>query len=65
MWGYEEYEKECQKCGDKFQTPIPFDDICGVCMHALISQKCECGSASVGSPRHSNWCPLFVNQEEL
>lgn len=23
------------------------------------SSICECGSAAVGSPRHSSWCPLF------
>jgi hypothetical protein len=24
--------------------------------------KCECGSAKVGSPMHSSWCPVGVKQ---
>ena len=25
-----------------------------------VKGKCECGSSSVGSDRHSTWCPLHI-----
>jgi hypothetical protein len=26
--------------------------------------KCECGSEAVGSPRHSDWCPKYKENEK-
>jgi hypothetical protein len=28
--------------------------------NVAVPAKCECGSAAVGSPRHSDWCPLHA-----
>lgn len=28
------------------------------------ARRCECGSAAVGSPRHSDWCPMKGTQNE-
>ena len=45
--------------GNSITHPADFGvSICNSCPQEK-EIKCECGSESVGSPRHSTWCPKF------
>lgn len=51
---WEEVRKECCKATDD----------CEDCEKECCQKGCQCGADSVGSPRHSKWCPEYKEEDE-
>lgn len=52
----------CSKCGIKMST-FESTKPCNFVPELPTKQQCECGSESVGSPRHSDWCPKYKEEK--
>lgn len=58
---------ELNEMMDDNEQPFLCDDDCSECLwdcdeyyeEKNKKKKCECGSDSVGSPRHSTWCVMY------